>query len=226
MELILLARILKRRWYLVAIPIVIVGVLVAPDILDNGPTGSGGFTTTIRYTAAQELDAIPDRQGDFQDVWLAAELTVDAFTEWIRTSRFADEVATVAARNGLEFDARSLALAADNMRSIGQIFINWGNDEELAVIADAVIEVLRERNQDYFPQLGDAPAQVRLLDDPQIVATAPPLPDRFAPFVRLAVAAILGLGLAFLVEYLDPRLHHKDELERMGVVVLATIPRK
>jgi capsular polysaccharide biosynthesis protein len=226
MELVLFWRVIRRRWYLILLPIIIVGVVVAPDFFDNGPAVSGGFTTTVRYTAAQELDALPNRDGDFQDVWLAAELTVDAFTEWVRTNKFAEEVAQVTARNGLEINPAALSIAADNARSIGQIFINWGDEAQLAVIANAVIEVLSERNQAYFPQLGDAPAQVRLLDEPVITPAPPPLADRYAPLVRMAFAVVVGVGIAFAVEYLDPRLHRREDLESMGFKVIATIPRK
>jgi capsular polysaccharide biosynthesis protein len=172
------------------------------------------------------LDALPNRDGDFQDVWLAAELTVDAFTEWVRTNKFAEEVALVTARNGLEINPAALSIAADNARSIGQIFINWGDEAQLAVIANAVIEVLSERNQAYFPQLGDAPAQVRLLDEPVITPAPPPLADRYAPLVRMAFAVVVGVGIAFAVEYIDPRLHRREDLESMGFKVIATIPRK
>jgi capsular polysaccharide biosynthesis protein len=225
MELILIIRILLRRWFLIVIPVVIVGVLVTPDILDDGPAVSGGFTTTMRYTAAQELAAIPNRDGDFQDVWLASELTVNAFTEWVRTGKFAEEVALVLQQNGLSIDAGALAVGADNERSIGQIFINWGNETELLTIAEAVLTVLQTRNQDYFPQLGDAPAQVTLLDEPHIAPAPVSLPNRFAPFIKLALAILVGVGLAFLIEYLDPRVRTREELEALGVPVIAGIPK-
>jgi capsular polysaccharide biosynthesis protein len=226
MELILIIRVLLRRWYLVLIPILIVALIVVPDLLNDSPVVSGGFTTTIRYTAAQELEAIPGRDGDFQDVWLASELTVNAFTEWVRTSKFAEEVALVTAENGLQINPAALPIAADNRRSIGQVFINWGNDAELVVIVNAVIEVLETRNQDYFPQLGDAPAQVTLLDTPNIVAAPPALVSRLGPFIRLALGLLVGIGLAFLVEYLDPMLRRREDLEALGVNVIAAIPRK
>ena len=226
MELMSIIRVLLRRWYLVIIPAAIVSVVVAPDILDEGPAVSGGFTTTVRYTAAQVLEAIPNRDGDYQDVWLASELTVNAFTEWVRTGRFAQEVAEVTAGNGLEIDPGALAIAADNERSIGQIFINWGNDAELVTIAQAVITVLQTRNQAYFPQLGDAPAQVMLLDEPRIGAAPVSLPNRFAPFIKLALGVLAGVGLAFLVEYLDPTLRTRQDLDTLGVPVIAGIPRR
>lgn len=226
MELILILRVLLRRWYLVLIPVVIVAVVAVPDILDEGPAVSGGYTTTVRYTAAQELEAIPNRDGDFQDVWLASELTVNAFTEWVRTSRFAQEVAGIAQESGLDIDPRALSIAADNERSIGQIFINWGNEAELITIAQATITVLQTRSQAYFPQLGDVPAQVTLLDEPQTSPAPVSLPNRFAPFIKLALGFLAGVGVAFLIEYLDPTLRTREELQALGLPVIAGIPKR
>jgi capsular polysaccharide biosynthesis protein len=225
-ELILFFRVITRRWYLVLIPVVIVAVVVLPDFLGRGPAVSGGFTTTFHYTAAQELDAIPDREGDFQDVWLASELTVRAFTSWMLTNSFAREVAQVAAERGLEIDPAALNIMVDNQRSVGQITLHWSDADEMGQIAQAVIHVLTTRNQAYFPQLGDAPARVRLLDEPRIVPAPPPLADRFGPIVRLGVALLVGVGLAFLADYLDPALRRREDLETLGLHVIATIPRK
>ena len=226
MELKIIIRVLLRRWYLVAIPVVIIAVIVAPEIIDEGPAVSGGYNTTVRYTAAQVLDAIPNRDGDYQDVWLASELTVNAFTEWVRTSKFAEEVALALREDGLEVNPAALSISADNERSIGQIFVHWGNEEELVTIADAVIVVLQTRNQDYFPQLGDAPAQVTLLDTPRIAPASVSLPNRFAPFIKLALGVLVGVGLAFLVEYLDPTLRSREDLEALGLPVIAGIPKE
>lgn len=226
MELVLFAKVLMRRWWLVLLPVAVAAVIVVPDMLKDGPTAPGGYTTVLRYTAAQVLEAIPQRDGDYQDVWLASELTVNAFSEWVRSSRFKDEVAVVAAEAGVTINLAALSIAADNERSIGQIFISWSNDAELAVIAQAVVEVLQTRSQDYFPQLGDAPARVTLLDAPHIVPTAPPLADRFGSILRLGVALIAGVGLALLAEYLDSALRERQDLERLGLRVIGTIPRR
>lgn len=223
MELMLVIKVLMRRWWLVAIPLVIVGVWVAPDILEQGPTGTGSYSTVFRYTAGQSLEAIPNRDGDFQDVWLASELLVNAFTDWVRTNRFMDEVVATA---DIDINTGALGIAADNERSIGQIFLSYPVEADLAVIADAVIEVLETRNQAYFgAQLGDVPAQVTILDEPRITYSAPPLSDRFGSLVRLVVGLIGGLGLAFLVEYLDPTIRERDQVEAAGFRVIGQIPK-
>lgn len=208
------------------IPVVVAAIFAVPALLRDTPADSGGFTTTLRYTAAQVLEAIPGRDGDFQDVWLASELTVNAFTEWVRSSRFAEEVALAAAEQGLTIAPGALVIRSDNERSIGQVFINWPDEAELRTLVDAAILVLQTRNQAYFPQLGDVPAQVEILDEPRITPAPPALPDRFRPLLQLGLALLAGIGLALLVEYLDPTLRDRYDAESTGLVVVATIPRR
>lgn len=226
MELIQIINMLLRRWWLIAIPTILVGVWVAPDLLSTTTATSTGFTTTFRYTAGQEREAFDAIDGDLQDVWEASFKLVDAFTEWVKTSSFREEVAAVTVANGLEIDPASLAIAPDNERAVGQITISRDNEDDLIVIANAVIEVLQTRNQDYFePQLGGTSAQVIVLDQPQVAPAPPPLTDRFGPLLRLIIAFVGGCGLVVLVEYLDPTLRNCDELRRLGVPVVGSIPR-
>ena len=91
MELTLIIRILRRRWWLILIPVVIALIVAVPDFLNRGSAVSGGFTTQIRYSAAQQFN-LPARDGDYQDVWLASELTVNAFTDWVRSGSFREEI--------------------------------------------------------------------------------------------------------------------------------------
>ncbi len=222
MEIVLLIRILRRRWWLILIPVVIATVLVIPSFLNSGSAVSGGFTTQIRYSAAQEFN-LPERDGDYQDVWLASELTVNAFTDWIRSNRFREEI-----QNGLNdsaIDLGVLGIAADNARSVGVIYLSYPEQEPLESIANTVMLVLASRNQEYFPQLGGESAQVTILDEPKIAPAPPPLTNRFAPLIRIAIALIVGLALAFAAEYLDQTIHYQDELDKLGLPTLARIPK-
>lgn len=225
MELILSLRVLLRRWYLVLIPVVIAAIFSVPALFASEQPAAGGYTTVIRYTAAQVLEALPERDGDYQDVWLASELTVNAFTEWILSVNFAQEVNAVLAADGLAVDT-TRRFAADNVRSVGRIYIDWGDAAQLEQIAAAAVTVLQTRSEAYFPQLGDVPAQVRLLDTPVISATAPPVASRLRPLLQIGLALLAGIGLAFLAEYLDPYLYRRDQLEALNLRVLATVPRE
>ncbi|MCY4018858.1 MAG: hypothetical protein OXG39_05580 [Chloroflexi bacterium] len=222
MELTVLARVLFRRWWLIAAPVALSVAFVIAGLIGQPAASAAGFSAQIRYSAAQEL-ILPQRDGDYQDVWLASELTVNAFTDWVRSGSFRAEI--VAALADPAIDMARLGIAADNARSIGVIYLGHSNAESLQKIAEAAMAVLGSRNQTYFPQLGGQPAQVTILDQPIITPAPPPLTNRVAPILRLAIGLFIGLVLAYLAEYLDLRIHHKDDLQKLGLRVLGAIPR-
>lgn len=222
MELVLILRILLRRWWFVVLPPLVAAVLVLPQFLNQGPAVAGGYATSFKYSASQELN-LPQRDGDYQDVWLASEFVVNAFTEWIGSSTFRDELGL--ALNDETVDTNLLSISADNQRSVGLVQMSYPVAEDLARLADAAILVLQTRNQAYFPHLGGTPAAVTLLDSPVIRATPPPIANRFGPLLQIAVALLAGIVLAFLAEYLDPTIRSQSQLEGQGIKVLARIPR-
>ncbi|MGV2437826.1 MAG UNVERIFIED_CONTAM: hypothetical protein LVT10_25525 [Anaerolineae bacterium] len=125
LELILVWATIRRRWWLMMLPLVVLLAVMAaqgafaPAALRQN---ASGYTTVVRFSAAQALDAIPNRDGDFQDVWLSSELTVKALITWARTSSFAREVAFRAqAQRNLTIDPQLLGIAADHQRKRGAI---------------------------------------------------------------------------------------------------------
>lgn len=225
MELIQFLQVLLRRWYLIVIPVAVAAVIAVPALLARGPQSGGGFTTVIRYTAAQVLEAIPNRDGDYQDVWLASELAVNAFTEWIRSGSFAAEVRAALPEDQAE-NALAASFAADNERSIGQLFVSHPDADALRAIVEAAQQVLATQTGAYFPQLGGQPARVSILDTPQINAAPPPITSRLGPVLQLGVALIAGIALAFLVEYLDPFIYRREQIETLDVRVITSIPKE
>lgn len=225
METMAVVRMLLRRWYLVLLPVVVAGAIVAPELLAR-PTGSVGYSVSIRYTAAQVLEAIPSRDGDYQDVWLASELTVDAFTEWVRHSRFLEAVRAELAAAGETFPTDGLGIGSDNDKAVGSIEIGWHDPAQLAAISDAAVRVLRDRSGEIFPQLGGVDAQVELLDEPVVRASPPPIASRLGPVIKLIVALMGGIALALLAEYADPYVRRRSQLDDAALRVLAAVPRR
>ncbi len=224
MELILLTRALILRWWLVALPIVIIGALTLPDLL-NRATNSVGYTITIDYSAAPAYDAIPRPEGDYQDLWISSEYTVNAFTDWVRGSRFRDDVIEVANTRGAAISNSALSIAADNVKSTGRVSLGWTDAETLNIIADAVIETLQTRSHRYFAQLGGQPAAVTILNRTEPTPAPLPIVDRFSPFIRVGLGAAAGIGLALLAFYLDPTVRRREDIEALGLAVIATIPK-
>lgn len=223
MELHQFLGVLLRRWYCVLIPALVAGVLVAPELLSR-PTSGGGYSSVIRYTAAQVLDAIPNRDGDYQDVWLASELTVNAFTDWVLGSRFQTMVREHLAEQGLEVGGFSVS--AENEKSAGKITLGSGDEAELTAITTAVVEILQSASSEVFPQLGGVAAQVELLDAPTVSAVPAPIANRLTPVIKLFLAVAAGVVLALVIDYADPFLRRRAQLESAGVTVLSSVPRE
>lgn len=221
MEYIDLFRILRRRWWLIAAPSLLGAAIALPGLFNNMSGEAGGFSAQVRFSAAQKLN-IPERDGDYTDIWQASEYTVDALTNWAVSASFRQEIQAQFA--DAELPLASLQIAADNVRSVGVIYFSHTNLEALRSIVDASLVVLTSRSQTYFPQLGGDAALVTVLDPATITAAPPALSSRLASLVRLGIAFLIGLALAFFAEYIDQTIYHADDLRRMGVRLLGSIP--
>ncbi|MDE2750901.1 MAG: hypothetical protein OXI34_18225 [Chloroflexota bacterium] len=218
-----LVRIIFRRWWLIVLPLALSAVIAIPEILDGGTSAPSGYNAEIRYSAAQRQN-MPGREGDYTDVWMASEYTVDALTDWVRTLSFRDEIRS--ALGDAEVALESLRVAADNVRSLGVLYLSHSQGDSLRAIADAAVLVLSSRSQRYFPQLGGEAAQVTILQQPAISSPPPALTNRLTPFIRLAIALMIGLVLAFFAEFVDPTIYHQDDLRRLGMPLLGSIPKE
>lgn len=223
MEYIELIRILLRRWWLIALPAVFGALVALPDLINSAASDAGGFTAQVRYSAAQTFN-LPGRDGDYTDVWQASEHTVDALTAWVRTASFREELALQLADADLPLG--DLQIAADNSRNIGVIYFSHSDSDALRSLVDTALIVLTNHSQTYFPQLGGEAAIVTILDPGAVTPAPPALVSLVTPLIRLGIALGIGLALAFAAEYIDPTIHHQDDLRRMGMSLLGSIPRE
>lgn len=226
MELRQLWQLFKRRWWVAAIPALIV---LAVGIVTYNPPGSF-YSVGVRFIVGQEpTDAAATEDEERYYNWLTSEYIVNGLTDWIRGERFAAAVSAQLAQEGIDVPAGEIrgSLAADNTRSMMTVILNSGRDQAtVEQMINAVITILTTQNADALPQLGDEPAVLVQLDTPIVNQIAPGLRSQLDLPLRVALALGAGIGLAFLVEYLDPTVRGRDELERSGWVVLGEIPKK
>jgi len=225
MELRAIAKVFRRRWWLIALPALVALVYAAYGYITSPPRG--GFATTIRFTAAQPPETRADPAHDTRYYqWLTSEYVVNALTDWVKTGSFAQAVSDALAAQGVDIPAGALqgAMAPDNARSIMVITISWPDAGQLASIATAVQSVLENRSGEFFPALKDGGVSVVALDAPVIGPVPPSLTDRLNPLIRFGLGLVAGIALAVVVEYIDPTVHERSEVEKMGFSVLAEIP--
>ena len=225
MELRTLWQVLVRRWPLVMIPFLIVLVLGLVTYQRQAPL----YNVGVHYSAGQPL--ILDIQADYEDTryhtWLTSEYIANGLAAWARSGSFAVAVSEELAAQGIHLPADAIrgTIASDNLRSVLLVSMTFGDPGKLAAMIDAAGRVLQTRNLEAFPYLVE-PALVVPLDEPIVNQVPAGLRAVLDLPLRLALAAAAGVGLAFLVNYLDPTVQTRADLEAAGLPVLAEIPRR
>ncbi len=232
MELIAVWHLLKRRWWLIALPFGAALLLTLPT-LKNIAAPPVTYSVQMRLTAAAPpgtpIEGVTTPYEDTVYVpLLASEYVVVNLPHWITSDRFADEVSQLLSQQDLNISRDDLrpAFFADSFRSILTLYVSWDDETEIRAIAAAAVEVLQTRNQTYFPQFAAEPVQVVALDDVRVNQSAPPITIRITPLIKIFMGLVAGVGLAVLAEYLDDGIHSRADVESLGLTVLAEIPRE
>ncbi len=221
MELRTLLKILRRYWYFVLIPPLVVALFTIVTYRAPAP----GYTTTLRfavgYAPEQQTTSLYDRK---YPAWLTSEYIAGGLSDWAKTGDFAQAVAHEVGDNISAGEVAS-AIVSDHLRSIVVLYLSGGDADQLTAIGAAAIKVLQTRNNVVFPQNGEG-ATVTALDD-VVVAPAPPsLRARLDIPIRIALAVAFGVVLAFVAHYFDPRLRDRSDVEALGFTIVGEIPKK
>jgi capsular polysaccharide biosynthesis protein len=159
--------------------------------------------------------------------WLTSEYLVDDFTEVVRSGLFAGEVSGRLADQSIVVPAGAIqgSAATGKLHRIITLGFTWPDAAQLEAIAAAAAAEITEDADDYFRQLGTEGAGVTLLDPPAVTTVGAALRDRLELPLRLLLALLVGLGLVFLLEYLDTRVRDEREVEALGLPLIGRIPR-
>ena len=221
MELRTFLKILKRYWYLIIIPPILVGAFTLVTYQAPAPSYTASLRFSVGYTPEQQTTSLYDRK---YPAWLTSEYIAGGLSDWVKTGDFAQAVADVA---GGDITAGEVAgsIVSDYLRSIVVLYLNGGDPNRLTAIGNAAIKVLQVRNNVVFPQNG-AGATVTPLDSVVVVPAPPALRSRLDIPIRLALGLALGVVLAFLAWYFDPRIRDRAEAEAIGLNIIGEIPKK
>ncbi len=217
--------VIKRRWLLIVLPAIIVMVVL---IITYSPPGQL-YNAGIRFIASQEPSTLADDSDEERLAnWKSSEYAVNTLADWVRSGQFAELVSQNLALNGISVPAGDIqgGVASDSTRSMLTLSINYHDSQTLERIMEAAATVLIEENHQGLPQLGGVSADLVQLDQPVVNAIPPGLSSQLDLPFRLVLAIAAGFGLAFLVEYLDPTIRDRYDLDRLGMSVVGEIPKK
>ena len=218
-----LLRVLKRWGWLVLIPTTL-GFFGA--VLDRPPAPA--YQTSIRLAVGIR----PEGRGDYDYEgyyrWLSSEYLAAAVSAWVRSWDFAERVAAQLQAEGLTLSPPAVqgALASDYQRSLVVLYVTASDPGVTEAIARAAVAVARREVDQVWPQSGEGMAVLTPLDVTAASPTAPPLRARLGPLFRIALGLLGGFTMAFLADFLDPRIWDRTDVKRLGFRVLGEIPRR
>jgi len=217
----------RRLWLIVALPaLVLLLCLIRPARWQQG------YVATMRFSVGltPEVPGGPYFTYDRYYTWLTAEYLVDDLAEVVKSREVAEAVVAEAARRGLEVNLAPGAIqgstSSGKLHRILTVSLGWANEQELVTLADALATVLSQGQTAYFAQFRTAgtPILMHLIDAPSISPTTPDLRTRLDLPLRLGLALLAALALAFFLEYIDDSVHSAADLEAAGLPVLGAIP--
>jgi capsular polysaccharide biosynthesis protein len=158
----------------------------------------------------------------------ATEYLVDDFTQFVSSQAVANAVSQRLADQGIQVPPGVIqsSTASEQIHRVVTIHVTWGDPDQALTILNAAVEVLKQEAPGYFGRLGLEQPQVALFDGPGVSPVPPSLSERLDLPVRLLLALLAGIALAFLLDYLDDSIRGRQDLEGLGIHVLAEIPRR
>lgn len=217
-------KIVKRRWLIILIPVAIVLLFT---VVTYRPAAPAGYNVGVNFLVSQEPGQVATNEDENRYYnWLTSEYIVNGLTDWAISGDFKTAVSAQLAQDGVEVAPFAFGVIADNVRSKLALSISYGDADTLAQIMDAAIVVLTEQNADALPQLGGETAVIMQLDEPVVTPIPQGIRAQLDAPLRIILALIAGIGLALLVEYLDPTLRDRSEAEKVGFTIIGEIPKK
>jgi capsular polysaccharide biosynthesis protein len=224
MELKAYWNVIVRRWWIIAI--LVAGVFAASYLLAARPVTT--YTATMRFTVGLAREATPAGSVQYYDPayydWLVSEYLTDDFSEVVKSNVFATDVAQCAGP-GVTVGAIQGSANTQKLHRILTLTLGGADEQQVTTVANCAAKVLRENNAKYFAQLNTYHASIQIIDPPNVSASTTDLRGRLDLPIRLALAAIAGVALAFLIDYLDDSVCGAGEIEQLGLNVIGEIPR-
>ena len=187
--------------------------------------------TTVHVAAAipPRVPGVPEYFSPEYYRTIHSEYLADDLSIIVKSEDFAQKIADrLLNRYGDEVGVRDIAAAIVTTKRLHRtlkITIATGSEALTRKIAEAAGDVLRTDGARYFARGDEQPVQINVVDPPRAPRAPGPLRRLLDITLHTAVAAVVGVGLAFLLNYLDDRIQDSDDAARtLGWRVLGTVP--
>lgn len=216
----------RRIW----IPFLLV-VLVAGVSLATQKTPPPSYSTAISFLVGVKPERVPGQFNyDGYYASISSEFIADDLSVIVTRQIFVDDVNKYLAEMGSPIQISPGVFSgmtfAGKQHRVLQLNITWPDAAQLQDIARAAVRAIETDSETYLSPLGAFGALITVIDGPTApVAAGPSLTQKLDLPVRLILALIAGVGLVFLLHYLDTSVRDAAELEALNVAVLGEIPK-
>lgn len=211
----------RRRWVwlgvtLAALVAAIVSVAALPQPLPS-------YQATV-IIAARPTNVPPMMSNEFADyyAYLSSEYLNDDIMEIVKTGAF---VRAVSARYP---NRPSATISGTKAHRVVTFTVSGDRGEDVLQIGQGIVDLLRDPQPGeprYLDQFSDQQPRISVIQPPELTVQPGVRRGAFDVAIRTLLGLIVGLGLAFLLHYLDDRLHDRGDVDRyVGVPVLGEIP--
>ncbi|MDQ3812281.1 MAG: hypothetical protein M3336_18520 [Chloroflexota bacterium] len=222
--------IVRRRWWLPAALTVV--AFLASSIV--GLRGAAAYATDMRIAISTIPSADPTQQLHYDPTYYAnldSEYLADDMSEFMRSQAFAGEVrrelATARNRN---VDVGTIVNATRTKKThrFIDVTITSATAEDGREIAESISRILNDpaRLGIYLKALTAYNTQMSVVTPPE-THRANTLPGLISEIgLRTIIGLLIGVALAFLLDYLDPSVRTREEAEDLlRLPVLGEVPR-
>lgn len=212
--------IVSRRWRIIAA----FGLLALAASLTAALTAEPSYAAKMRMVVSLPREGTSPYYFSYEGIYSfqGSEYVIDDLSEVIRSKAFAQDVSQQMGDDE-EIALNTLrASRASKTHRILALTITARNRQDAERIALATKDVIEKKGREYLAQLGSADAMVKVIDPPKTSLESRAV---FDVALRTALGLLTGLGVVFLVHYLDNTVNSAPEAEQLlGAKVLGEIP--
>jgi capsular polysaccharide biosynthesis protein len=223
--------IIRRRWWL-PVAITLAALLASTAV---GLRGAAAFKTDMRIAISTIPTPDPNATLYYDPTYysnLDSEYLADDMSEFMTSRAFADEVIRELATGGKQSDVDPItimnATRTKKTHRFIDVTITTATLEQGELIAGSISRILSDPAHlgQYLQALTAYNTKMTIVTVPVTHRANTPLGLISEIGLRTVIGLLVGIGLAFVIDYVDPSVRTRQEVETMlQVPVLGEIPR-
>jgi capsular polysaccharide biosynthesis protein len=219
MELMAYWRIVRARlWLIILLTIVAFAVSIA-----SSNRSSTSYSGSVKLAVKPQLATFTDSYGEYYQ-YVSSEYLNDDVGKIIETSSFLTALQDRAARDVGRRPTGEIKVT--KAHRILNIDASAGNAQDALLIVQTAAAMLMDPNAVYFNAVSAQNPEVTIADPPSVTNATPASRVGIDLAVRTLLGLIIGVALAFILDYFDDTVRGRTEIEeRLGLAVLGEIPR-